>query len=337
MLLKMNGVKKYQFHVIDTKSKTGYKDVPVFLSTDGTLSIEGYVAAYYYFNELFICSWEVSDIFGQDNKSSYSPEKEITDFLDRKNSLYIKRVVVGKNAEPQYCYKGGCLVDKYHQEICLITEEAKDLNIADSEKVKNIGKYAGKYWSYDKTLFIPESIMSIGRNAFYKSQISELVFKGKQNGEFSLEIEGNAFFMCEKLKSVNFGKRKIKIFSGAFRYSHIENLDIPENVEIKEDGMRDLLYAFNINIHCKKLSPRGFFATGELNPNGCTINMEDVEIIEIDRNYNSLFIYSKLNKVIMSSKLYDSIIRAGALNSWKDNVEEIEIRWYSDGDKKITK
>ena len=165
MLLKMNGVKKYQFHVIDTKSKTGYKDVPVFLSTDGTLSIEGYVAAYYYFNELFICSWEVSDIFGQDNKSSYSPEKEITDFLDRKNSLYIKRVVVGKNAEPQYCYKGGCLVDKYHQEICLITEEAKDLNIVDSEKVKNIGKCAGKYWSYDKTLFIPESITCFQREA----------------------------------------------------------------------------------------------------------------------------------------------------------------------------
>ena len=142
--------------------------------------------------------------------------------------------------------------------------------------------------------------------------------------------------MTEKLESVDFGTRKIKVFMEAFSYSHIINLDIPETVEISEDGFNELRWVKNINIHCKKIPTRCFLSTGGLG-DGCTINMEDVEIIEIDRNYNSLFIYSKLNKVIMSSKLYDSIIRAGALNSWKDNVKEIEIRWYSDGDKKITK
>lgn len=331
----MGKIKRYQFHIDDNEAKHGYQNVPVFLSEDGVLSIEGYVSGYAHFCDLFVYSWEITGNTGRDKYSVFM-QKPITDFLNKNSKFYIKKVIVGKDAAQQYYAENGCLVDNYHQEVCLITEECEELNLRNMKNARHIGEHAAEYWEYKGTLVIPETVVSIEKNAFYKSEISKLVFDGNPGGEFALQIKRSAFFMTEKLESVDFGTRKIKVFMEAFSYSHIINLDIPETVEISEDGFNELRWVKNINIHCKKIPTRCFLSTGGLG-DGCTINMEDVEIIEIDRNYNSLFIYSKLNKVIMSSKLYDSIIRAGALNSWKDNVKEIEIRWYSDGDKKITK
>lgn len=335
----MNEIKKYQFHIDDSYSEHGYKNVPVFLSEDGVLSIEGYVSGYFHISDLFIYSWEI-DGKGYYFKDKYSVflQKSITDFLNKTNDyhIYIKKIVVREDASRQFYSENGCLVDNYHRELCLITEECQELNLRSLKNVKNIGKHAGNFWEEGGTLVIPETIMSIEKMAFCSSKISNLVFEGNPGGEFPLEINQFAFFMCDNLRTADFGTRKIKVYSEAFACSGIVNLNIPENVEISDGGFQELNRAKNINIKTKNIPPRGFASTGKYEANGCTINMEGVSNITIDRNYNAVFKNSKLGKVIISGEFYKKLIMADSFKSWNDNIEEIDIRWYGDKTGKIT-
>lgn len=329
----MGKIKRYQFHIDDNEAKHGYKNVPVFLSEDGILSIEGYVNGYAHFCDLFVYSWEITGNTGR-NKYSVFMQKPITDFLNKNSKFYIKKIVVGKDAAQQYYVENGCLVDNYHQEVCLITEECKELNLRNMKNARHIGEHAAEYWGYEGALVIPEKIVSIGKNAFYKSEISKLVFDGNPGGEFALEIKRSAFFMTEKLESVDFGTRKIKVFMEAFSYSHIINLDIPQTVEISEDGFNELRWAKNINIHCKKIPAKCFLSTGGLG-DGCTINMKDVNDIGFDKNYNATFKFSKLNKVIINGILYNKLKSENEVDSWKNNIGELDILWHIDETGKI--
>ena len=105
-------------------------------------------------------------------------------------------------------------------------------NVVIKEGITSIEESAFASQKYIVSVSLPESLNLIGSYAFYNCESLESI-----NLNYVTSIQGYAFRNCKNLKEIEFNDDKtVSIDAGAFHYSGLEEIYIPENVNMLEPG-----------------------------------------------------------------------------------------------------
>ncbi|MBQ9531486.1 MAG: leucine-rich repeat protein [Eubacterium sp.] len=157
--------------------------------------------------------------------------RNIKETLDITNAEYRARNVYISEENPYYCFENGVL---YNRNKTRIYKYYPFYNIFEikynyqiPEDVKIIDDLAFNECKILRDLNVPAGVEYIGEKAFCRSSVKSVKFAD----DFKTETLNRTFLYCDNLKTVNFGKAKVKNLIYTFADSGLSNLDIPDSVE----------------------------------------------------------------------------------------------------------
>lgn len=146
----------------------------------------------------------------------------------------------------------------------------KTLNIGD--KVRQIPDNAFCDFNIEEIL-IPESVTSIGKNAFSNcDRLKDIYFFAEdceyyesdryQYTSHSARVEKSFFYDCDSVKSVFIGENVTKLPPFIFNSLGIESITLPENIEnISQGAFNDCTRLKVINFNAAKCEQMGYYST----------------------------------------------------------------------------
>ena len=156
------------------------------------------------------------------NGLAFNSEGVITKFYNFGGSTDINLVI------PEYLINNRVLTSEYYGYKQRITTIGSMVFSAQTEYDIASGQYKpiyNEYAQYLTSITLPNSIETIGGNAFWGTPLTEIILP-----DSVVDIAGGAFENCKNLKSVKLSKNTKDIGSGAFSNTAITSIEIPNSV-----------------------------------------------------------------------------------------------------------
>ena len=166
------------------------------------------------------------------NGLAFNSKGEITKFYNFGGSTDINLVI------PEYLVNNRILTSEYYGYKQRITRIGNFVFSAETKYDIASGQYKpiyNEYAQYLNSITLPNSIESIGADAFYETPLTEIILP-----DSVVTIGGGAFRYCKNLTSVKLSKNTKDIGMFAFANTAITSIEIPNSViYIHDDAFRN--------------------------------------------------------------------------------------------------